>query len=263
MKKRIVVLLMSVMLLLNLLPENNVRAESGKRVLRVGMEAAYSPFNWTQQDASNDAVPIEDSNTYANGYDVQIARKIADKLGMDLVIVKTEWDGLLPAVLSGKIDVIIAGMSPTDERRQTLDFTKNYYESNLVLVVNANGNYKDAKSLSDFKNAKVVAQLNTFHDTVIDQIPNVDHQVAMADFSAMRVAVQSGKVDAYVAEKPEGVSAERANKAFKMIELKDGFTTNPDDTSIAIGLKKGSELLNPINDILSTISKDEQNAIMD
>lgn len=78
--------------------------------LRVGMECNYAPYNWTQSDASENAVAIA-AGGYADGYDVRIAKIIADKLGMDLEIVKTEWDGLTPALLSGNIDVIIAGMS--------------------------------------------------------------------------------------------------------------------------------------------------------
>ena len=90
--------------------------------LRIGMEAAYAPFNWTQDDDSNGAVPIEGTNQYANGYDVQIAKKIADSLGKELLVVKTTWTGLIPALTSGKIDMIAAGMSPTDERKKEIAF---------------------------------------------------------------------------------------------------------------------------------------------
>ena len=77
--------------------------------LRVGMEAAYAPFNWTQDDNSNGAVPIEGTKQYANGYDVQIAKKIAEAQGKKPLVVKTAWTGLIPALTSGKIDMIIAG----------------------------------------------------------------------------------------------------------------------------------------------------------
>lgn len=93
-------------------------------VLKVGLEAGYAPFNWTQQDDSNGAVKIEGSEEYAGGYDVEIAKRVADALGKKLVIVKTEWDGLLPALESGVIDAIIAGMSPTDERKKSLILQK-------------------------------------------------------------------------------------------------------------------------------------------
>lgn len=232
-------------------------------VLKVGMEAGYPPFNWTQGDDSNGAVAIEGSSEYANGYDVQIAKKIAEGLGKELVVVKTEWDGLVPALTSGKIDAIVAGMSPTAERKESIDFTDNYYNSQLVMVVKNDGQYANAKTLADFNGAKVTAQLNTFHYSVIDQIEGVNKQEAMDNFPAMRVALESGVIDAYVSERPEAVSAQSANSNFKMIELTDGFETDPEDTAIAVGIKKNSELTEKINEILAGISEEEQTEIMD
>ncbi|ASW44157.1 transporter substrate-binding domain-containing protein [Clostridium isatidis] len=241
---------------------NNEKTEDSN-VFKVGMEAGYPPFNWTQGDDSNGAVAIEGSSEYAGGYDVEIAKRIAEGLGKELVIVKTEWDGLVPALTSGKIDAIIAGMSPTAERKETIDFSDNYYNSQLVLVVKNNGPYANAKTLADFKDAKVTAQLNTFHYSVIDQIEGVNKQEAMDNFPAMRVALESGVIDAYVSERPEAVSAQSANSNFKMIELTDGFETNPEDTAIAVGLRKNSELTEKINEILAAISEEEQTEIMD
>ena len=135
MKKRISLLLVMVMSLAMMLTgcssSNNAssNASSGSSSsnsddeFRVGMECGYAPFNWTQSDDSNGGVKIQGNDEYAGGYDVQIAQKIADGLGKKLVIVKTEWDGLVPAVQSGKIDAIIAGMSPTAERKESIDFT--------------------------------------------------------------------------------------------------------------------------------------------
>ena len=206
-------------------------------VFRVGMEAGYAPFNWTQTDDSNGAVKINGGSEYAGGYDVEIAKKIADALGKKLEIVKTEWDGLVPALTSGKIDAIIAGMSPTAERKETIDFTDVYYKSDLVMLVKKGGAYENAETLKDFSGAKITAQLNTFHYSVIDQIPNVNKQTAMDNFPAMRVALESGVIDGYVTERPEALSAEMANTNFKMVELKQGFETSEEDTAIAVGLK--------------------------
>ena len=186
---------------------------------KVGLEAGYAPFNWTQLDDSNGAVKIQNSAEYAGGYDVEIAKRIAESLGKELVIVKTEWNGLIPALTSGKIDAIIAGMSPTAERKESIDFSDVYYTSDLVIVVKKGGKYDNASALKDFEGAKITAQLNTFHYTVIDQIPGVKKQTAMDDFPAMRVALESGIIDGYVSERPEAVSAEAANKNFKMITL--------------------------------------------
>ena len=113
--------------------------ENPTGTLRVGMECAYEPYNWTDiSDASFGAVPISGegkSGLYANGYDVQIAKYIAARLGMKLEIYSIEWDSLLPALESGAIDAIAAGMSPTAERAEQIDFTDTYYESNLVVII--------------------------------------------------------------------------------------------------------------------------------
>lgn len=107
--------------------------------LKIGMECAYEPYNWTDTDGSSlGAVPISSegqSGLYANGYDVQIAQYVANRLGLKLEIYAMEWDSLIPAVNSGAIDAIVAGMSPTAERSEQLDFTDTYYESNLVVII--------------------------------------------------------------------------------------------------------------------------------
>lgn len=229
----------------------------------VGLECGYAPFNWTQMDDSNGAVPIDGGSEYAGGYDVEIAKKIAEGLGKELVVVKTEWDGLVPALVSGKIDAIIAGMSPTEERKQTIDFSDNYYKSDLVMVVKKGGAYENATKLSDFSGAKITGQLNTFHYSVIDQIEGVQKQVAMENFPTMRVALESGVIDGYVSERPEAISATSANDKYVMVTFEDGFNTSDDDTAIAVGLQKDSDLTAKINEILAGISEEERTTIMD
>jgi len=243
--------------------ESNDSSSKDDGAFTIGLEAGYAPFNWTQMDDSNGAVKMDGNAEYAGGYDVEIAKKIADGLGKELVIVKTEWDGLVPALTSGKIDAIIAGMSPTAERKETIDFTDNYYKSDLVMVVKKGGKYENAKTLKDFKGAKVSAQLNTFHYSVIDQIEGVEKQPAMDNFPAMRVALESGVIDGYVSERPEAVSASSANDHFAMVEFTDGFETSDDDTAIAVGVAKDSELTEKINEILAGISEEERQQIMD
>lgn len=230
---------------------------------KVGMECGYAPFNWTQIDNSNGAVKIDGSAEYAGGYDVEIAKKIAEGLGKELVIVKTEWDGLVPALISGKIDAIIAGMSPTEKRKETIDFSDNYYKSDLVMVVKKGGAFENATSIQDFSGAKITAQLNTFHYSVIEQIEGVKLQPAMDNFPAMRVALESGVIDGYVSERPEGVSASSANENFAFVEFTDGFETSEEDTAIAVGIVKESELKAKINEILAGISLEDQISIMD
>ena len=98
------------------------------------MECAYAPFNWSQLTNANGAVKIQGSDLYANGYDVQIAKYIAAEMGMALEIYAAEWDALIAGVQANTYDAIIAGMSPTAEREEQVDFTDCYYNSNLVII---------------------------------------------------------------------------------------------------------------------------------
>lgn len=264
MKKKLVIFLTAMMTLLVLAAcgSDDTTGDSGKKVLKVGMEAAYAPFNWSQKDESNGGVLIKGSKEYAAGYDVEIAKKIADGLDMELQVVKTDWDGLIPSLQSGAIDVVIAGMSPNEKRRETIDFSTNYYNSDFVVVVNADGPYVNAASLKDFAGAKITAQQGTNHyDIIIDQLEGVNKQVAATDFGAMRVQLQSGAIDGYVSERPEGISASQALNNITYVV--PGFEADESDTAIAVGLKKGSDLTEQINKVLAEISDEARQKLME
>ena len=231
--------------------------------LRVGMECNYAPYNWTQSEKSDEAVAIA-AGGYADGYDVRIAKRIAAELGMDLEIVKTEWDGLTPALLSGNIDVIIAGMSPTEERKLTIDFTDAYYVTELTVVVRKDSAYAAAASLADLAGAKITGQMSTFHYDMIDQIPGAKKMPAQDTFATMIVAVSSGAMDGYIADIPGAVSATSANPDLTYLTFAEGqgFTVDPESAEIAVGIRQGSELKAQINEILAGISDEERNEIM-
>ena len=231
--------------------------------LRIGMEAAYAPFNWTQEDDSNGAVKIDGTNQYANGYDVQIAKKVAEGLGKKPLIVKTSWNGLIPALTSGKIDMIIAGMSPTAERKKEVAFSNSYYTSEPVMLVRKDGNYANATSLDDFKDAKVTSQQGVYLYSLISQLKGAKQETAMGDFAQMRQALESGVIDAYVSERPEALTAESANSKFKMIQFKKGFEVGEEDATIAIGMKKGDTRIDQVNAALAKISSEDQVKLMD
>jgi ABC-type amino acid transport substrate-binding protein len=229
------------------------------------MECNYAPFNWTQADESDTSVPISGVNGYADGYDVRLAKMIADGLGKTLVVKKIEWDGLSLALQSGQIDAIIAGMSPTEERKATIDFTDPYFMSDIVILVKKDSKFAKATSLADFSGAKITAQINTLHYPLIDEIPGVDKQPAMDTYPTMVVAVQSGKIDGCVFDYVGAVAACMANDdiTFVSFEQGKGFDVGLEDVAVSVGLKKGSTLVGDINKILAGISEEQRQKIMD
>lgn len=239
---------------------DNVKSK-GKII--VGMECAYAPYNWAQTTANDYTVEVK-SGMYADGYDVQVAKKIAEYLKVDLEIRPIEWDGLIPALTGNNIDLVIAGMSPTAERRVSIDFSNTYYDSNLVMVIRKDGAYTKAIKIADFAGAKITGQLNTFHYKVIDQIADVKKQTALPDFAALTSALKSGAVDGYVCEKPGAISAVTAYSEFTYIEFEgtNGFTCDPEESSIAVGLRKGSSLTASVNEAIGEITKTQREEMM-
>lgn len=241
---------------------------SSQDKLVVGLECAYIPFNFTQQTDKNGAVKISNADGYANGYDVLIAKRIADALGKELVIVKTEWDSLVPGVSAGTLDLVIAGMSPTAERRESIDFSEAYYESNLVIVVRQDGNYVNAQNLDDFNGAKIVAQQGTFHDKVLQEqaaYHGITAGTPMATFPEMTIALNAKTIDGYVAEEPGAIADCAANENLTYVHLLNndtGFDASAEDTQIAIGMRYGFEHKDAINNILLNLSSEDRLAIM-
>lgn len=233
-------------------------------VLKVGMECAYAPYNWTQTNADNDAVKIKNADGYANGYDVQAARKIAASLGVELEIYAYKWDALIPAVESGTNDCVIAGMSPTAERKAVLDFSDNYYVSNLVIIVREDGAYANAQSLADFKGCSIGAQAATFHAEALKQIEDVKENI-LDDFTLLYTALTANTIDGYVAEEPTAYSicSEGSGLTFApLVNNSTGFTCDEGDTAIAVGVRKGSDLAAAISEIVDGISDSERSELM-
>ena len=239
-------------------------AQTGESdALRVGMECNYAPYNWSQADDSNGAVAISNvDNMYTNGYDVQVAQKIADAMGKKLEIYSYEWDSLIPAVQSGNLDMIIAGMSPTSERKEKIDFSNNYYTSNLVIVTKK-GSLADVKTIADLDGKKIAAQSGTFHlDALTNQTKAQVNE--MADFSTMLIALSAGTIDGYVAEEPTAMAVCQ-DAAYDYVSLKNndtGFTVEDDEVSIAVGVKKGSDLTAKINEAIADLDADAQKELM-
>lgn len=239
---------------------------STKPVLKVGMECVYAPYNWTQTNADNGAVAISNaSGQYAYGYDVIIAKKIADSIGYNLQIVKTKWDGLAPGVSSGILDAAIAGMSITNERKKSVDFTEPYYNASIVAIVKKSGKYASAKSVADLKGATCTSQQNTVWYRMLNQIPNANIQPALTDVPSMIVSLSSGKIEVAVCDKPTAMAAAYSNKDLMMLDFASNgaFKASDEDVKIGVAIKKGNtELQTKINKALAAISEKDREKMM-
>lgn len=250
--------------------ESSTAAKSGLEdgVLTVAMECAYAPYNWTQADDSNGAVPIKDSNNYANGYDVIIAKKLAEELGVELEIVKSDWDSLIPAVQSGTVDCVIAGQSITADRMQQVDFTEPYFYATIVTLTKSDSQYASAASVADLSGATATSQMNTiWYNNCLPQIPDANILPAQADAPAMLVALNSGTCDIVVTDKPTGLAACVAYPDFTMLDFtgtEGEFEVLDEDINIGISLKKGNtELKEKLDSVLSTMTEEDFTELMD
>lgn len=230
--------------------------------LRVGMECNYAPFNWSTTKEGEYTQPISSAD-YCDGYDVVVAKNLADKIGKKVEIVKLDWDNLILSLNNNQIDAVIAGMTATDERKQQVNFTDPYYVSEEVLIVKKDSQYTSATSLEDFKGATVQGQMNTIYDEVIDQISGVNHMPAAETFPAAIQALQAGSVDAVTSELPVANGVISANPDLAVVRFAEGKGFKA-DTSVSIAVRKNDdELLNALQDALKTIDTDTRNTWME
>ena len=239
-----------------------------KKVLKVAMECAYAPYNWTQPDDSNGAVPINDSNEYAYGYDVMMAKKICEELNYDLEIVRLDWDSLIPALQSGQADCVIAGQSITSERLQAVDFSVPYYYATIVTLTKKDSPYANAKSVADLKGATCTSQQSTiWYDVCLPQIEEANILSATASAPDMLMSLNADKCDIVVTDQPTGKGALIAYPDFVLLDFGGGegdFQVSDEEINIGISIKKGNtELKEAIDSVLSTMTAEDFSAMMD
>ena len=247
---------------------NAAPGDGNDEVLTVAMECIYAPYNWTQSDDSNGAVPIKGSSDYAYGYDVMMAKTIAEALGQELQIVKLDWDSLVPAVQSGTVDCAIAGQSITSERMQSVDFSDPYYYASIVTLVRSDSPYASAQSVGELDGAVCTSQLNTvWYDVCLPQIPNADILPAQDSAPAMMVALNSGKCDVVVTDQPTALAACVAYPNFTLLDFSssgEDYEVSEEEINIGVSMQKGNDTLrNAINEVLSTMSAEDYAAQME
>ncbi|MBR3936028.1 MAG: transporter substrate-binding domain-containing protein [Oscillospiraceae bacterium] len=242
-------------------------SEENENVLRVAMECAYAPYNWTQADDSNGAVPISGTNDYAYGYDVMMAKLIAESMGKELEIVKLDWDSLVPAVASGDVDMVIAGQSITSERLEVVDFSDPYFYASIVTLTKADSAYANAAAVADLAGATCTSQLGTiWYDICLPQIPDANILTAQETAPAMLVALDSGAVDLVVTDMPTALAATAVYDDMVLLDFTGTageFEVSEEEINLGISIQKGNaELLDAVNAVLAELTVEDYEAMM-
>ncbi len=215
--------------------------EKGKVV--VGMSADYAPYEFHYIDENGEDV--------IGGFDVDIANDIADSLGVELVIQEMDFDALVAALPAGKVDLVISGMNPTEERAKVVDFSEIYYNSQHGILVRSEDVDK-YQTFADLEGVKVGAQLGSTQEQIArDEIPNVDLQL-LNNVNNLILELKAGKVDAVIMEKPVAEMATKSNP-----ELAVGNPVYEDKTGgNAVGMAKNNpELLAKINEVIKELNE--------
>lgn len=238
-----------------------------KTVLRIGMECDYAPNNWQEDTATDTNLPISNlSGFYAEGYDIQMSKLLAEKMDVDIEIVKLAWTGLIQALKEGQIDMIIAGMADTSERKESIAFSNTYSvrKTEYVLVVQSDSKYVNATSIQDFSGATVIGQINTFYDTAIDQINGVVHAPAAQDVPNMTSQLQEGLVDAIVLDEDTAESKYKGDDDYKILTFDEGKGFTIDMTGACVGIRlEDTTLLKNVNDALAQIDTSTREKLME
>ena len=241
-------------------------------VLTIAMECAYAPYNWTQSDDSNGAVPIANvPGSYANGYDVMIAKAICEANGWELEVIQSDWDSLVPGVQTGTFDAVIAGQSMTAERAEQVAFAGPYFYATIVCVTKADSPFASATSIADLAGGSCTAQIATiWYDQCLPQIEGANIQSAAETAPAMLMALETDTVDFICTDMP---TAQGAVAAYPDMVILDFSGTDGDfqfseevraeNVNIGVSLMKGNtELKNAIDGVLSQMSVEDFNNLM-
>ena len=215
--------------------------KNGKLV--VGMSADYAPYEFHYID--------ENGKDVIGGFDVDIANEIANKIGVNLVIQEMDFDALVSALPAGKVDLVISGMNPTEERAKVVDFSEVYYNSKHGILVRAEDADK-YQTFADLEGTKVGVQLGSTQEKIAKtEIPNVNLQ-QLSNINNLILELKAGKVDAIVMEKPVAEMAVKSNP-----ELAVGKPIYEEQTGgNAVGIAKNNpQLLAKVNEVITELNE--------
>lgn len=212
--------------------------KAGKLI--VGTEATFAPY---------ESVDPKDGKTVI-GFDIDLAQAIAKKIGVKLEVKDMKFDGLIPALQAGTIDLIAAGMTVTDERSKNVDFSKIYYTGLQVLVLKQDNN--DIKTAADMKGKTIGAQLGTTSEEAAKGIAGVNvKQYDKVD--QIMLSVKNGQINGAVVDDTVGVEYVKSLGGLKIVKINE---LNKDAGGMGLAVQKGnSELLKEVNDTIDELKK--------
>ena len=206
--------------------------------LKVGTAANYPPFEF-----------IDEQNKIV-GFDIELVAELSKRIGFDFEFVNMSFDALIPAIKAGKIDLIASAMSATDERRRSIDFSKEYYTTeNLYLRKKGNTNISGK---SDLSGKKIGVQQGTVQEMAANAINGVKVTPA-EDPVTLIMGLKNEKIDAIIIDSSIGYGFLKKNpeleEFYKEIDGSEGF-------SLAFNKNKNSELIAKINAAIDEMKKD-------
>ena len=239
MKKLVVFLMMAMMacsLLLTGCGGEEKKAADAPKVLRAGTEPAFAPFEFPQEGSKE-----------LTGFDVELVQALGQKLGYKVEMVSMGFDALIPALQAGNIDVAIAGMTITDERKKVVDFTDSYYTSGLMIMVR-----KDSlvKSIDDLKGKTIACQIGTTGENKSRSVEGATVKAFNTQDEAA-LELKNGGADAVIGDAP--VIEYYMTKAGKDFAKTVGEKMEAEPYGIA--LKKDNKLTADLNKALADMKK--------
>ncbi len=206
-----------------------------KEKIYVGTNAEFPPFEY-----------LEGSKVV--GFDIDFINAIAAEMGKEVVIKDMSFDGLLPALQTNKVDVVIAGMTATEERMKAVNFSQPYYSANQVIILAEDNT--DIKDFADLKGKVVAVMLGFTGDVVVSEMADVKVERFNAAYAGI-MALQNGKVDAVVLDSETANNYVAKNSGLKLAEGKG----EAEDYAIAVK-KQDAKLLEEINKAIDKIKAD-------
>lgn len=232
------VIVVLVLILVFFFMPGNKRSNSSNNVIRVGCDAAFAPFEY-----------VDEKTGEVIGFDPDLVRAIGEELGMEVEVYNVAWDGIIPGLVSGNYDVIASGMTITDERKQTVNFSDPYINAGQVIAVRAEE--REITSAEDLAGRKVAVQISTTGHLEAEKIPGI---VEIKKFNTSPDAfleMANGGVDAVVIDLAVAAEQIKANPGmYKMAG--EPFTT--EEYGLALR-KNDTELLAKINRALAAIKE--------